>query len=468
MKKVFLILFLLAVIGFTVEDTAKAQSNPAVWTVDDVPNTKLQDAGTYVSDPDNLLDQASKTEINNLLGQAESQSSAEVFVVALKSVGEVYIKDFATSLFNKWGIGKKSKDNGLLILMVEDQSKVSFETGYGMEGVFPDAICMRIISNDIIPSMKEGNYGQGILNGVKAVKKIIDNPKVADEIRQDMAAEEAASHEANIQKIRNILIGYIALSILVLILSFVSVSKKKLVVETVKVPKIKSVSTENSSVQSDSQDIEKKISSQPVRVSGGKMAVNAMAPYQEYKQMSTFRSVYNVLAVLFPVTMIFFLVWYKSKMRKLRLMPRACPVCAHPMLRMNESQEDVYLNTGQQNEELVGSIDYDAWVCMDCGQKEIIPYGKEFTKYKECPKCGYKTYALVKDRILLSPTPISNGQGEKIYSCTNCQHEVRKSYIIPMIIIVTSGRGHGGGFGGGGGGGFGGGMSGGGGATGSW
>lgn len=478
MKKILLILFLIAAVSFAAKDIAIAASadpftttaatteseNPAVWTIETVPNTRLADARVYISDPDNLIDEASKAEINNILGQAEAASTAEVFVVALKSVGDVYIKDFATALFNQLGIGKKSNDNGLLILMVEDQAKVSFETGYGMEGVFPDAICMRIISKNIIPIMKEGNYGQGLLNGVKAVKTILDDPAVADEIRQDIEAEKAASREATIQKIKNIAIGYLGLSVLVLILSMSSINKKKYFIET--------VSVSNAETASGSTEIQKETQDKIVKIIGGKMAVNAQAPYDAYKQMVSVKAGYNVLTILFPITMVFFLLWYNSKLRRLRRMPRACQTCAKPMQRMKESQEDVYLSAGQQSEELVGSIDYDAWVCLDCGQRQIVPYGKEFTKYKECPKCGYKTYALMKDRILLSPTPISNGQGEKIYNCTNCQHEVRKSYIIPMIILAAVGRGKGGGFGGFGGGGFGGGfgggMSGGGGATGGW
>lgn len=462
-KKVFLS-FLIVFGSFFVTGIALSQ-NPSVWTVETVPNTKLSSSLVYVSDPDNLLDETSKAEINSILGQAESNSSAEVFVVALKSIGDVYIKDFATSLFNTWNIGKKSKDNGLLILMVEDVGKISFETGYGMEGVFPDAICMRIINNDIIPIMKEGNYGLGILNGVKAVKKIIDDPNVAAEIAQDMEAEKAAVQEAKMQQIKNIVFGYLAISIIVLIFSLISVGKKKFNIETVKVSK--------PAEASGSVEIEKETEKEKniTKVTGGKVAARTSAPYEAYKTMASGKMGYNVLAIIFPLTMVFFLVWYSSKMRKLRKMPRACASCAKPMQRMNESQEDAYLSTGQQSEELVGSVDYDAWVCMDCGQREVVSYGKEFTKYKSCPKCGYKTYALERDRILLAPTPISNGQGEKIYSCSHCQNEVRKSYIIPMIILASAGRGRGG-FGGGGGGfgggGFGGGFSGGGGATGGW
>lgn len=150
-------------------------------------------------------------------------------------------------------------------------------------------------------------------------------------------------------------------------------------------------------------------------------------------------------------------------------MPRLCPDCAKPLTLLTEQQEDAYLSKGQQSEEMVGSIDYDAWVCLDCSHRSFLQYARAFTNYKACPHCGFKTYAQSTNRMLLAPTPLSCGEGERVYSCANCNHEVRKRYTIPMIVVIPI-KGGGGGSGGGsfGGGSFGGGMSGGGGATGGW
>ncbi|MDP4276651.1 MAG: TPM domain-containing protein [Bacteroidota bacterium] len=473
----------LSIVLLTVATTVSANT----WTVESVPNTRLSNIRSHTSDPDNLLDEASKTQIDQMLAQLEDSTTAEIEVVALKSVGDIYCKDFATNLFNYWKIGKASKDNGLLILMVEDQGKISFETGYGMEGVLPDAICMRIIHNDMLPLMKDNQYGKGMLKGVLAVIRVVKDPKVADEIKEDMAAEEAAAHEASIQKIRNIGLGYLALSILVLILCLVAVNKKKTDIEVVQVDVPKKThagspvkvsddqpsaeTTEDARIKAEESSVS--VPELSVKTVQKRVAASALAPYEAYKAMHSAQSGYTVLTVLFPLTMIFFYLWYKSRMRRLRTMQRACPVCHQPLKRMSERQEDAYLSAGQQSEEMVGSIDYDAWVCMACGHHEFLPYGKSFTRYQVCPSCGYKTYAQSKDRIVIPPTPLSPGKGERIYSCANCDYEFRKTYIIPMIILPPRG-GNRGGFGGGdfgggfGGGSFGGGMSGGGGATGGW
>jgi len=419
----------------------------SVWTVESVPNPRASDVRLHTVDPENLLDDASQAQIDQLLTTLEQQTTAEVMVVVLKSVGETFIKDFATQLFNYWKIGNAQKDNGLIILMVEDQYKVSFETGYGLEGVLPDAICMRIIQNVITPQMRNGQYGAGLLGGVQAVAELLNNPAAVAEIKADMVAEEAAAREASLLKVRNFIIGYVLVSFLVLILCLMNVRKKRSAIQTVRVPDKTTPAKRTVAV-----------------------AASAIEPYDTYKTLVSAKSGYTVLTLLFPLTMVGFLIWYNLKLRQLRRMPRACAHCEQPMNLLSEKQEDAYLTAGQQSEEMVGSVDYDAWICPTCGKRDFFSYSKAFTRYKPCPVCGYKTYAQTGERIVSTPTPISAGEGERVYRCANCNHELRKRYVIPMIIVIAGvGGGRGGSGGGGfGGGSFGGGMSGGGGATGGW
>lgn len=396
------------------------------WTVDRVPRTHLEDARVYVIDPDNLLDDVSQAQMDGLLQQNEAETTSEVFVVALSSVGERDVKRFATELFNHWKIGQAQKDNGLLLLMVDDQGKVSIETGYGLEGVLPDAICMRIIQQNIIPHMREGNYGAGILSGVQRITEILSDPVVADEIRMDMEKARLAEAKAQKDTIRNVVFLYLALSLLVFLFAFYRFVRKK---------------------------------------------ADGLGDYARYQKLSTTVPVYGVLAVLMPLTMLPFWLMYRYRMRRLRVRNKTCSVCGSPMKRLSEQEEDAYLTSGQQSEERLGAIDYDAWLCTSCSNRTVLAYNKSFTKYKKCPNCGYRTYAQTQDRVRVMPTPFSAGTGERVYQCGHCRVEHIKKYVIPMIIIPPKGGGGGrGGFGGGGfgGGSFGGGMSGGGGATGGW
>lgn len=148
------------------------------FTPESVPNEKIQN-NSYISDPSKILDEATYNQINTTLSFLEDSVGSEIALVLLPSIGELVPKDFAYDLFKLWGIGAKGTDNGLLILFVLDQKRVEFETGNGLEAVLPDAICKRIITNELIPSFKNEAYGEGFIKGIAAISGILQNPNNA-------------------------------------------------------------------------------------------------------------------------------------------------------------------------------------------------------------------------------------------------------------------------------------------------
>ncbi len=144
------------------------------YTVRNVPNPKNETSNNYVSNPDHIISVDAENAINYLADSLQMHNGVEVAVVLLSSVGNIHIKDFAVELFNNWGIGKKGADNGLLILFVNDQRSVTFETGYGIEGDLPDAICKRIQIEHMVPYFKEGNYDKGMIEGFSAVVDVLE------------------------------------------------------------------------------------------------------------------------------------------------------------------------------------------------------------------------------------------------------------------------------------------------------
>ena len=85
-----------------------------VWTVKSVPNTRLQGMDFHVSDPDGYLSDSAEMTINTAL--CAIRDKADVFVVTLRSIGDAESKQFATQLFNYWGIGDAETNNGVLLL----------------------------------------------------------------------------------------------------------------------------------------------------------------------------------------------------------------------------------------------------------------------------------------------------------------------------------------------------------------
>lgn len=145
------------------------------YSVETIPNVRLSNRLNHVSNPDGIISSDDAARINQLLNVVEDSLGIEVAVVAVNSIGEQDARMFATDLFNHWGLGKKNKDNGLLIQLVTEPSQrsVVFETGYGIEGVLPDAICYRLQQQYMIPDLKAGNYSVGMLNGVMAVTQYL-------------------------------------------------------------------------------------------------------------------------------------------------------------------------------------------------------------------------------------------------------------------------------------------------------
>lgn len=145
------------------------------YTVETIPNVRLSDGTNHVSNPDGIISPEDVARINRLLQTVEDSLGIEVAVVAIESIGDNDARMFATDLFQHWGIGKKEKDDGLLIQLVTEptQRSVVFETGYGLEGILPDAICYRLQQKYMIPDLKAGNYSAGMLKGVAAVKEYL-------------------------------------------------------------------------------------------------------------------------------------------------------------------------------------------------------------------------------------------------------------------------------------------------------
>ena len=159
MRKFFLFLLLMCL-----SVTMMAQTT---WTVKTVPNTRLESNDIHVSDPDGYLSDSTEMTINTALCAIRDQ--ADVFVVTLSSIGDAGPKHFATELFNYWGIGDAETNNGVLLLFVEDQHALEFETGYGAEATLTDAKCQQIFTNAIVPYFRAGDYEGGLCAGVASI-----------------------------------------------------------------------------------------------------------------------------------------------------------------------------------------------------------------------------------------------------------------------------------------------------------
>lgn len=144
------------------------------YKVDEIPLVHLQDKRRYVSNPDNIISQEAVLAMDTTLYALEQKTGIQTLVVVVSGIEGGDCFDFAQQLGQKNGVGEKKRDNGLVILLSTDERCVQFATGYGIEGDLPDAICKRIQTKYMLPYFRQGDWSNGMLAGVMAVRSYLD------------------------------------------------------------------------------------------------------------------------------------------------------------------------------------------------------------------------------------------------------------------------------------------------------
>lgn len=128
----------------------------------------------YVYDEANIVDSSTENYIVEVNKELYNKTGAQIVVALVNSLDSRDIKSYATSLFEKWEIGSRKEDNGLLILVSLEDSEIWIETGYGLEGALPAGRLKRIIDDSIVPNFADGNYNSGLVEGFNSILDYIE------------------------------------------------------------------------------------------------------------------------------------------------------------------------------------------------------------------------------------------------------------------------------------------------------
>ena len=131
-----------------------------------------------INDFANVIDSATEVELDRRLDLLEQQTSSEIAVATVQSLGGMSSTEYANRLFSEWGVGQAKTDNGVLVLVAIDDRDMAIEVGYGLEGVLPDGLAGQVIREEFLPRFKEGDYTGGIRSGVLRLAEIVEKHQV--------------------------------------------------------------------------------------------------------------------------------------------------------------------------------------------------------------------------------------------------------------------------------------------------
>lgn len=374
------------------------------YTIKTIPNIYKHSPTTYVANPDNIINQSDENDINTQLAILEENTGVEIAVVAVSSIGQDDVRDFGTKLFNYWKIGKNKKDNGLLILLVLDQRQITFEVGYGLEGILTDVTSYRLQQNYMVPLLKENQFSQGLVAGVYAVSQYLLSDTFRSELTEGDQETVSANNNLQSAKYWPMLAIFFAAAVVI----------------TVFIPKL--------------------------------LAKNDLKKQAEYvKRCMVIFGFLLFIALPFCFGYLLLSFLYRKYLIRRSV---CCPNCQSNRNQEIKAPEKFnHLNEKELLEDQrLKSVNYHVYRCLNCDH--IFKQAAINPQFKLCPSC--QTYAMMLNskNILIPATSYRMGENQETWKCANCNYrkkfKVKTPKLAPPITFNGGGGSSGGGFSGGG------------------
>ncbi len=126
-----------------------------------------------VNDTARILSASSVQMLEKTLQTLEQNESTQIVVLTVPSLEGDSLEQYTLKVVETWKIGQKGTDNGALLFISAKDRKIRIETGYGLEGKLTDLVAGRIISESMVPAFRQGNYDQGVIDGVGAMVAVV-------------------------------------------------------------------------------------------------------------------------------------------------------------------------------------------------------------------------------------------------------------------------------------------------------
>lgn len=312
----------------------------------------------FVNDYAGIISDTDEAQIRNLLRTFKAETGTEVTVLTIDSfrdygTSDFDIETFATNLFNTWGIGDASKNDGVLILVAYRDREMRIELGRGYSAEY-NRDAKIVIDEYMTPQFIRDDYSYGIVWGTQKLIDRLSAPPVQNTLDPSSAVRSSP-------------------------------------------PTTPSRPTP----------------SPPTSSSPSYRPRPTYSPSPSYGQDRTGVGVATLAGVFASMSAALF-AWR----RRQRYKPRDCQNCGYALERLNEIDDDVYLDDGQLVEEYLYSVDYDVWKCHNCNEHELHPYPALFSGYSKCPSCTYRTLETNRT-TLVAASCHSGGREEITEDCRN-------------------------------------------------
>jgi uncharacterized protein len=124
-----------------------------------------------VNDYAHLLDERQEAQLEFALARYEEETSNQLVLLTIPSLEGEDLEGFSMRVADSWKIGRKGRDNGVILLIAVKERRIRIEVGYGLEAALTDVEASRIIRNVIAPALRRGDYFGGIASGIDAIIK---------------------------------------------------------------------------------------------------------------------------------------------------------------------------------------------------------------------------------------------------------------------------------------------------------
>lgn len=188
----FLIFFILLTTSFcdqNIEGVKGKASSPIKRDLKKQEREVIPELTGRIVDLTNTLSSREIQKLEKKIKDLEDRKGSQIAVLIIPTTGLETIEGYSIKVAEKWKIGRKGIDDGVILTIAKQDRRLRIEVGYGLEGVIPDAIAKRIIEEIIVPEFKKGNFYEGIDKGIDAIIKLIDGEPLPEPKKKDKKNE---------------------------------------------------------------------------------------------------------------------------------------------------------------------------------------------------------------------------------------------------------------------------------------